>query len=93
MNEDSKRGGGQESGRKEEGIAALGRRVAGMDVGSKEHWVCAPVREGEGREERVFGGTTSQLEKMATWLLERGVESVALGCTGLRSTRYWRRGD
>ena len=73
------------SGRKEEGIAALGRRVAGIDVGSKEHWVCAPVREGEGREERVFGATTAQLEKMATWLIERRVESVALESTGV----YW----
>ena len=49
MNEDSKPGRQQGGGRKEEGIAALGRRVAGIDVGSKEHWVCAPVWEGEGR--------------------------------------------
>jgi transposase len=33
----------------------------------------------------VFGATTSQLEKMATWLLERRVESVALESTGV----YW----
>ena len=85
MNEDSKAGSGQEGGRKEEGIAALGRRVAGVDVGSKEHWVCAPVREGEGGEVGVFGATTAQLEKMATWLIERRVESVALESTGV----YW----
>jgi len=85
MNGDTKAGSGQEGGRKEEGIAALGRRVAGVDVGSKEHWVCAPVREGEGREVGVFGATTAQLEKMATWLIERRVESVALESTGV----YW----
>src|SRR6516225_6806793 len=91
MNEDSKAGSGEEGGRKqegggkEEGMGALGRRVAGVDVGSKEHWVCAPVREGEGGEVGVFGATTAQLEKMATWLIERRVESVALESTGV----YW----
>jgi transposase len=85
MDEDTKAASGQEGGRKEEGIAVLGRRVAGVDVGSKEHWVCAPLREGEGREVAVFGATTAQLEKMATWLIERRVESVALESTGV----YW----
>jgi transposase len=68
-----------------EGIAALSRKVAGIDVGSKLHWVCARAREGEGREVKVFGATTPELEKMASWLLERGVESVALESTGV----YW----
>jgi transposase len=85
MNEDSKQGSEQGGGRQEEGISALGGKVAGIDVGSKGHWVCAPAREGEGREVRVFGATTMELEKMAAWLLERGVESVALESTGV----YW----
>ena len=69
----------------EKGITALGGKVAGIDVGSKAHGVCAPVREGEGGEVGVFGATTAQLEKMATWLIERRVESVALESTGV----YW----
>jgi len=85
MNEDGKPGSQQAGGRKEEGISALGRKVAGVDIGSKGHWVCAPVREGEGREVQVFGATTPELEKMAGWLLERKVESVALESTGV----YW----
>jgi transposase len=85
MNEDSQRGSEQGGERKEEGISALGRKVAGIDVGSKEHWVCAPAQEGEGREVQVFGATTPELEKMAAWLLERKVESVALESTGV----YW----
>jgi transposase len=85
MNEDSKAGSERGGGRNEEGIAMLGRKVAGIDVGSKRHWVCAPRREGEGREEEVFGATTPELEKMGAWLLERGVESVALESTGV----YW----
>ena len=43
------------------------------------------MREGEGGEVGVFGATTAQLEKMATWLIERRVESVALESTGV----YW----
>jgi transposase len=85
MNEDSQRGSEQGGERKEEGISPLGRKVAGIDVGSKEHWVCAPAQEGEGREVQVFGATTPELEKMAAWLLERKVESVALESTGV----YW----
>jgi transposase len=85
MNEDSKPGSDPGGRKKEEGIAALGPRVGGIDVGSKAHWVCAPRREGEGREVEVFGATTGELERMAGWLLERGVESVALESTGV----YW----
>ena len=47
--------------------------------------MCAPTREGEGREVKVFGATTPELEKMAAWLLEGGVESAALESTGV----YW----
>ena len=70
MSEDSKPGSEQGGGRKEEGISALGPKVAGVDVGSKGHWVCAPAREGEEGKVQVFGATPPELEKMAGWLLE-----------------------
>jgi transposase len=85
MSEERKRGKEQGGERQEKGIGALGRKVGGVDVGSKQHWVCAPASPGEGREVKVFGATTSELEKMAAWLLERGVESVGLESTGV----YW----
>lgn len=85
MSEERKPGKEQGGGRQEKGIAALGRKVGGVDVGSKQHWVCAPASQGEGREVKVFGATTAELEKMAAWLLEGGVESVALESTGV----YW----
>jgi len=85
MNEESQRAGEQGGGRPEEGIGGLGRRVAGIDVGSKSHWACAPAGEGEGREVQVFGATTPELEKMGAGLRERKVESVALESTGV----YW----
>ena len=59
--------------------------VAGIDLGSKSHWVCAQTVDGQGREVREFGATTPELEKMAAWLQERKVVSVAMESTGV----YW----
>jgi len=47
-------------------------------------------------EEKAFGATTPELERMAEWLKQRQVESVpwrAPGCTGLRRMRCWRGMD
>src|SRR6266700_1847135 len=71
--------------REEEGFPVVRRNVAGMDVGSQIHWVCAPTVDGLGREEETFGATTPELERMAQWLKERKVESVAMESTGV----YW----
>jgi transposase len=59
--------------------------VAGLDVGSKEHWVCGPAKADGTPNVRVFGTTTSQLGELADWLLEQGVESVAMESTSV----YW----
>ena len=66
-------------------MAVLRRNVAGIDVGSQSHWVCAPTRDGSGREVQEFGATTPELEKLARWLQQRQVESVAMESTGV----YW----
>ncbi len=58
--------------------------VAGIDVGSKKHFVCAPTSDG-GTEMRVFGATTPDLLGIAAWFRELGVVSVALESTGV----YW----
>lgn len=68
-----------------EGLPVIRPNVAGIDVGSNQHWVCAPQVGGTGREVEVFGATTPGLEKMVAWLKERGVESVAMESTGV----YW----
>jgi transposase len=67
------------------GLPALRANVAGIDLGSKQHWVCAPARDGIGREVADFGGTTAELLRLAAWLKERKVESVAMESTGV----YW----
>ena len=68
-----------------EGLPVLRWNVAGIDLGSKSHWVCAPTVDGTGREEKVFGATTPELESLARWLQERKVESIAIESTGV----YW----
>jgi transposase len=67
------------------GLPVVRHKVAGIDLGSERHWVCAPTVEGSGRELADFGATTSELIRMAKWLKERKVESVALESTGV----YW----
>ncbi|NJK42483.1 MAG: IS110 family transposase [Aquincola sp.] len=59
--------------------------VAGIDVGSSQHWVCGPAREDGKPNVRVFGTTTDQLNELADWLVEQGVESVAMESTYV----YW----
>ena len=68
-----------------EGLPVVRPNVAGMDPGSTQHWVCAPKKEEPGRDVEHFGATTPELEKMAEWLKERNVESVAMESTGV----YW----
>jgi len=67
------------------GLPALRANVAGIDLGSERHWVCAPALDGAGREVADFGGTTAELLRLAAWLKERRVESVAMESTGV----YW----
>ena len=67
------------------GFPIIRRNVAGIDLGSEQHWVCAPTQDGRGREISSFGATTSELLRMAEWLKARQVESVAMESTGV----YW----
>jgi transposase len=58
--------------------------AAGIDGGGSEHWVAvSPDRDPE--PERRFGCFTADLRKMAQWLVEKGVRSVAMQSTGV----YW----
>jgi hypothetical protein len=71
--------------RSREGLPVLRPQVAGIDLGSQEHWVCAPSLDAGDREVSIFGGTTPALRRMARWLKQRKVESVAMESTGV----YW----
>lgn len=68
----------------EAGWDMLNPNAAGIDLGSREHWVAIPP----GRAEvtvRCFGATTPELETMAEWLRDSGVTTVAMEATGV----YW----
>lgn len=58
--------------------------AAGIDIGSTEHWVAVPAerRQDSVRSFRTF---TSDLERLADWLKECGVRTVAMESTGV----YW----
>jgi hypothetical protein len=79
MAESSKSGDRPGGARPIEGLPVVRAKVAGIDLGSERHWVCAPGLEGSGREVADFGATTPELVRMAKWLKERKVESVAIG--------------
>ena len=66
-------------------LEVIRRDVAGVDLGSREHYVCAPAGDGQGREVERFGATTAELYRLVAWLKARGVRSVAMESTGV----YW----
>ena len=68
----------QANRRQLQGLPVIRHNVAGIDLGSERHWVCAPSRDGGGREIASFGATTAELIRMAEWLKARRVESVAI---------------
>jgi len=75
----------ESSRRQLKGLPLIRQNVAGIDLGSERHWVCAPTPNGNGREIADFGATTPELVRMAEWLKARQVETVAMESTGV----YW----
>jgi transposase len=59
--------------------------VAGIDVGAEELFVCAPGPQEGSTQTMTFGSTTPELMKMAEWLKQWKVQSVAMESTGV----YW----
>jgi len=66
-------------------LPVLEPMVAGVDVGSTQHWVCGPARADGEPNVRVFGTTTLQLNELADWLVKQDVKSVAMESTYV----YW----
>ena len=74
-----------QSAKKARGLRVIRERVAGIDLGAREHWVCCPGRDGQEPQVRTFRTTTPQLERLADWLEAEAIESVAMESTGI----YW----
>jgi transposase len=66
-------------------LTALRWKVAGIDIGSREMHVCAPLSEDGRTEVRIFATTTAELRACLRWLKQLKVESVAMESTGV----YW----
>ena len=66
-------------------LKSIQPNAAGIDLGSKEHVVAAPPREGQTPNVERFGTTTPELNRLADWLKQEGVETVAMESTGV----YW----
>ena len=65
-------------------LEQINTNAAGIDLGSAEHWVCVPSDRTENNVRR-FGCFTPDLISMADWLIECGVDTVAMEATGV----YW----
>ena len=65
--------------------------AAGIDVGASSHWVAVPQHLAE-ESVREFGAMTDDLNALANWLIQCGVDTVALesteGASRVRETRY-----
>jgi transposase len=58
--------------------------AAGIDIGAREIFVCVPS-DRDPESVRRFGTKTPDLEEMAQWLKDCGIETAAMEATGI----YW----
>lgn len=75
----------QDTSGRTEGLPVTQPRVAGVDIGSKEHWVACPPSANGVPHARRFDTTSEGLEAILQWLKEENVTSVAMESTGV----YW----
>jgi transposase len=66
------------------GLPLLNPDAAGIDVGAREHYVAVPAERDE-QPVRSFGAFTQDLHRLAQWLLQCGIKTVAMESTGV----YW----
>lgn len=65
-------------------LAHINKMAAGIDIGSKSHFVAVPEGTSDGCV-REFQSFTNDLHALADWLDECGIETVAMESTGV----YW----
>ena len=68
-----------------QGLRIIRINVAGIDLGSREHYVCCPPTAAGEINVQHFGTTTTELYRLADWMKEQNVESVAMESTSV----YW----
>ena len=65
-------------------VSPVHPHAAGIDLGSREHWVSVP-EDRDADHVQKFGTTTGELLRMADWLRSCDITSVAMESTGV----YW----
>jgi transposase len=65
-------------------LEQLNHNAAGIDVGAEEMYACVPPGRDEQRVRR-FSTFTADLERVADWLVQCGVDTVAMESTSI----YW----
>lgn len=65
-------------------LPVLHAHAAGIDIGSRSHWVAVPA-DHDDQPVREFGSFTGDLNRLADWLASCGVKTVAMESTGV----YW----
>jgi len=77
---------GAVKGRKKRGrtLRRIHPNAAGIDCGSESHYVAVPA-DRDDEPVRKFRTFTTDLHRLADWLLESGIETVAMEATGV----YW----
>ncbi len=70
--------------RSTEGLPVVHPHAAGADIGAQQIYVCIP---GPDRTQivRSFGTYTADLHAIAAWLVENGIQTIAMESTGV----YW----
>src|SRR6185295_990837 len=65
-------------------LPLVNRNAAGIDIGSREHYVAVPADRSD-KPVRSFQTFTSDLYSLANWLKECKIDTVAMESTGV----YW----
>jgi len=66
------------------GMRKITAHAAGVDIGAHEIVACVP--DGEDQQiVRTFGTYTADLQTLADWFVDRGMQTVAMASTGV----YW----
>jgi transposase len=65
-------------------LEQINLNAGGLDIGAAEIWVCVPA-DRDSEPVRKFATFTTDLHKLAEWLVTGGVTSVAMESTGV----YW----
>lgn len=70
--------------RSTEGLPVVNPHAAGADIGAEHTYVCIPGPD-QTQIVRSFGTYTADLHALADWLVENGIQTIAMESTGV----YW----